>query len=73
MLDFVCYMLLAYRAGRLHPRLAVDLHGEALARAYDDGRALRKARARRANAAGHQTRVDRVLQAHHFNHLVADV
>ena len=56
-----------YRAGRLHPRLAVDLHGEALPRADDDVGTLRQPPSGSAQSRLHLTHMQAVLQTDHFD------
>ena len=64
---------MTYRAGGLHPGLAVDLHREAFARAHHDGGALGEPAAGGAQPRLHLAHVQTVLQADHLDTLVADV
>lgn len=62
-----------YRARRLHPGLAVDLHGQPLPGPDDDGGALRQAAPARPQPRADLPHVQAVLEADHLDQPVAHV
>lgn len=62
-----------YRAGRLHPRLAIDLHWEALPRTDDDVGTLRQPPTGSAQSRLHLSHVEAVFQPDHFDQSIANI
>ncbi|KYN30984.1 hypothetical protein ALC56_14796 [Trachymyrmex septentrionalis] len=64
---------IAHRARTLHPRFAIDLHGESFARDDSDAATLGQPSAGMSESSLHLTHVQTVLQTNYLDQIVPDV